>query len=70
MAGECGHRGDHDLRQGRTDGNDRCADEKLRQMKAAGQCGRTVHKPITALDQKEQADNKQQYRDKHSDSSH
>ena len=37
MAGQRGHRGDHDLRQRRADGDHRRADEQLRQVEAAGQ---------------------------------
>ena len=38
-------------------------------MEAAGQCGRAVNKPVAALDQEQQADNKKQHRDEHIDSS-
>ena len=69
MAGQRGHRGDHDLRQRRADGDHRRADEQLRQVEAAGQCGRAVNKPVAALDQEQQTDNKKQHRDEHIDSS-
>ena len=69
MAGQRGHRGDHDLRQRCADGDHRRADEQLRQVEAAGQCGRAVNKPVAALDQEQQADNKKQHRDEHIDSS-
>ncbi len=57
--------GNHDLRQRGADGNHRRANEELRQVKAVRQAGCTVHKPVTALDQQSQSENKQQYWNKH-----
>ena len=51
--------GDHDLRQGGADGHHRGTDEQLRHLEAAGDAGCTVHEPVAALDEAEQAHDKQ-----------
>ena len=68
MAGQRRHRRDHDLGQGGADGHDRRADEQLGQMEPPRQRRRAVHEPVAALDEEQQPDNKQQYRDQHKNS--
>ena len=52
-------RGDHDLRQGRANGNDRCSDEKFRHMKAVCNTDCSVNKPVPSLDQADKTDKEQ-----------
>ena len=56
MAGNRGGRGNHHLRQGRTDGDHRRADQNIGNMKAAGESRRAVNEPVTCLDQQQQSD--------------
>ena len=51
--------GDHHLRERGADGDDRRADQQLRQMKAAGDAHRAVDKPVAALDEQGEAEQKQ-----------
>ena len=69
VAAHRGDGGDHDLGQGGADGHHRGADQQLGQVEFAGQGAGPVHEPVAALDQTDQADDKQQYGNKHSDSS-
>ena len=56
VAGNRGGRGNHHLRQGRTDGDHRRADQNIGNMKAAGESRRAVNEPVTCLDQQQQSD--------------
>ena len=42
---------DHDFRQGRSDGDDRGADQEFRQMEVFGDACGAVHEPVAAFDQ-------------------
>ena len=59
VADQCRLRGHHDLRERRADGNDRCADQQLRQMKAVRNAHRAVHEPVAALDEQHETKQKQ-----------
>ena len=52
----------HNFRQRGADGHHGGANEQLRQMEFAGNPGGAIHKPVAALDQKDQADAEEQYR--------
>ena len=56
VAGNRGGRGNHHLRQGRTDGDHRRADQNIGNMKAAGESRRAVDEPVACLDQQQQSD--------------
>ena len=58
MAGHRRHGGDHHLGQGGADGHHRGTNEQLRQVEPPGQRRSAIHKPVAALDQAEQADDK------------
>ena len=59
VAGDGGHRGNHDFRQRGADGHDRCADQQLRQMEASGKVACAVHKPVSAFNEAGKTDKKQ-----------
>ena len=59
VAGHSRHRGDHDLRQRCADGNDRRADQQLRQVETPCQRRCAVHEPVAALNQEQQTDDKE-----------
>ena len=59
MAGQGRGGGDHDLGQGGADRHHRGTNEQLRHLETAGDAGGTVNEPVTALDEAEQAHDKQ-----------
>ena len=59
VAEDRGLRGDHDLRQRRADGHDRRADQQLREMKTVRDADRAVDEPVSALDEQDEAEQKQ-----------
>ena len=58
VAGNRRHRGNHDLRQRCADGNDRRANQQLRQVEAPRQRRCAVDEPVAALNQEQQTDDK------------
>ena len=66
VAGEGRGGGDHDLRQGGANGHHGGTDEQLRHMEAAGNARGTIHEPVAALDEAQQAHDEQQNRNEHS----
>ena len=65
VAGKGRGGGDHHLRQGGADGHHGGTNEQLRNMEAAGNARGTIHEPVTALDEAQQAHDEQQNRDEH-----
>ena len=68
VAGQRRHRGDHDLGQGSADGHHCGSNQQFGQMEPPRQRRCAVHEPVAAFNEKQQPDNKQQYRDQHKNS--
>ena len=65
VTAQSGSGGNHHLRQSRSDGNHGRPDQQLRHTEAVCDVHRAVHKPVAALDQKNQPHKKQNRRNKH-----